>query len=158
MTTTQHLLEGLRKAGCRITAQRRAICEYLAVTGQHPTPETVFANLIDQQPSLSRATVYNTLNTLARLGLITPIDVGSQARHYETNQAPHINLICQRCHRVIDLPVEALALTLQQLIQKSAGFTPLTMRVQALGLCQSCQERNRSGGDQAQPTTAFSGA
>jgi Fur family peroxide stress response transcriptional regulator len=143
MTTAQLLLEGLRRAGCRITAQRRAICLYLAAANQHPTPDTVVAALAGQQPALSRATVYNTLNTLARLGLITPIDVGDQATHYETNQAPHINLICQRCHQVIDLPAEALAPALQQWIEQSTGFTTSTMQVQALGLCRTCQEQER---------------
>jgi Fur family peroxide stress response transcriptional regulator len=142
MTTAQLLLDRLRQTGCRITAQRRAICVYLAATDQHPTPEAVFAALAGQQPALSRATVYNTLNTLARLGLITPIAVGNQATHYETNQAPHINLICQRCRQVIDLPVAALAPTLQRLIEQSAGFAPMTLHVQALGICRTCQEQD----------------
>ena len=54
-------LDTLKRAGLRLTDQRQIICEYLAQTNAHPTPYQVFADLSQQNPEISRSTVYNTL-------------------------------------------------------------------------------------------------
>src|SRR3954469_19797318 len=96
-------LNALRQAGKRITDQRRVICDYLAETASHPTPYQVFEDLSQQYPDMSRATVYNTLNVLKELGAIVEIGFGADHTHYDTDTAPHINLICLRCHEISDL-------------------------------------------------------
>ena len=95
-------LETLKNAGYRITEQRQQICHYLATTTKHPTPYEVYADLSAAHPEISRATVYNTLNTLQSLGAIVEISFGANHTHYDTNPAPHINRICLRCHAVED--------------------------------------------------------
>jgi Fur family peroxide stress response transcriptional regulator len=139
MPKHEPFLDALRKAGHRITPQRRLICEYLATTAQHPTPSVVYAELAAQHPELSRATVYNTLSVLHNLGVIVQIDLGDDHTHYETNLAPHVNLICRRCQHVIDFePLEAPDVLLANL-RRSSQFLPTTVHIQVLGLCHACQ-------------------
>ena len=85
-----------------MTPQREAICTYLAQTDRHPTPYQVYEDLSVTHPEISRATVYNTLNTLQQLGAIVELSFGADHTHYDTNPEPHINLICLRCHRSCD--------------------------------------------------------
>jgi Fur family transcriptional regulator, peroxide stress response regulator len=144
MTTVELFLKTLRQAGYRLTPQRRAICAYLATTDQHPTPYAVYAALAAQDPEISRATVYNTLNALHQLGAIVPINLGDDHTHYETNLAPHVNLICQQCHRVIDQPATALVSALQDIMAQTAGFAPTAIQIQVLGLCAYCQQKATS--------------
>lgn len=140
LATYLHLLQ---QAGLRLTAQRRAICEYLATTDKHPTPYMVYADLVQQHPDISRATVYNTLNTLQQLGAIAEISFGHEHTHYETNPAPHINLICLRCHQITDYSEQTLVADLTQPLFAATGFRPLTTKVEVLGLCPVCQAHER---------------
>ena len=78
----------LQRAGLRLTAQRQAVCAYLAATESHPTASQVYADLLQVYPDVSRATVYNTLNTLQQLGAIVELSFGSDHTHYETNPEP----------------------------------------------------------------------
>lgn len=155
-------LETLKNAGYRITEQRQQICHYLATTTKHPTPYEVYADLSAQHPEISRATVYNTLNTLQSLGAIVEISFGANHTHYDTNPAPHINLICLRCHAVEDYhpahrvpngaPDQTLdsapdkvigELAKDQLFQQTItalGFQPIATKIDVLGLCQRCQQ------------------
>jgi len=139
----------LQRAGHRITPQRRAICEYLSMTEQHPTPYQVFADLSTRYPEISRATVYNTLNTLQSLGAIVEINFGEGQKHYDTNAIPHINLICLRCHQIFDYmdspqpenwPIDDL----QKRVMTAIGFQPMATKIDMLGFCRTCQTQRKA--------------
>ncbi len=103
----ERMLETLRQAGLRLTVQRRAICRFLAHSKNHPTARAIYDALKPEYPSLSLATVYNTLEVLVRLGVVHALgSAGDDATHYDADTSPHINLACIRCHRVVDLPSE----------------------------------------------------
>lgn len=134
-------LHALQQAGCRLTSQRRAICEYLAATDKHPTPYAVYADIVQHHPEISRATVYNTLNILYRLGVIVEISFGDDHTHYETDLSPHVNLICMRCHQIIDYPSPLLMSEATLPMIAATGFQPTAAKVEILGLCAACQNQ-----------------
>lgn len=133
--------DALRRAGMRITSQRRAICQYLADTDLHPTPYQVYEAVSQQHPSISLATVYNSLNALRDLGVITEISVGANHTHYETNTEPHVNLICLGCDRVYDYQGEVPLGTLRTQITAETGFVPVAGKIEILGFCADCRQR-----------------
>ncbi len=129
----------LRQAGLRLTPQRLAICHALADSGAHPTAQALFAQLRPHFPSLSRATVYNTLDVLVRSGLAHELGTaGDNAAHYDADTSPHVNLVCIRCHRVEDLPGVPLDAVAQQVAQ-SSGYELQGARVVYYGLCPVCR-------------------
>lgn len=132
--------EAFQKAGLRLTDQRLTICETLAATERHPTPYQVFDAVARTHPEISRATVYNTLNTLQQLGAIVEISFGADHTHYDTDPTPHINLICLRCHQITDFHGETRLGALED--QAAAeGFQTLAARADLLGICAACQAR-----------------
>jgi Fur family peroxide stress response transcriptional regulator len=133
------LIDALRRAGHRITPQRRAICQYLATVTGHPSPSEVYAGVSAVTPTISRATVYNTLNALAAAGALLQIDLGDEHTHYETNRAPHINLVCRRCHQVTDFEMADLSGEIIAALKHAVHFAPSTVHVQVFGLCAACQ-------------------
>ncbi|MEA4812587.1 MAG: transcriptional repressor, partial [Anaerolineaceae bacterium] len=54
----------------RRTPQREAICKYISESQSHPSADEIYQALKPQFPSLSLATVYNTLQFLAEEGKI----------------------------------------------------------------------------------------
>ena len=142
------LAAGLKAAGLRLTPQRLAMCEALGGSRSHPTAQSLYGQLRPAFPSLSRATVYNTLQALVKAGLIDELGgAGDGASHYDAHPAPHVNLVCTRCHRVEDFmnaPLEAVA----QRVSVDSGYELRGARVVYYGLCPRCQRelRKASGG------------
>lgn len=136
---SEHFLQTLRHAGLRITPQRRAICDYLATTNRHPSAYEVYADLATTTPDISRATVYNTLNTLQELGAIIELSFGSDHTHYETNTEPHVNLICLRCHTIIDYYGDPGMEALAKRVVQETGFQTAAAKVDLVGFCSDCR-------------------
>lgn len=140
----ERYLNALRQAGRRITDQRRLVCEFLAETSTHPTPYQVYEHLSARDPDISRATVYNTLNALRDLGAIVEIGFGADHTHYDTETAPHVNLICLRCHSISDhhppLPVQGI----MESVGDGEGFQAVGVRIDVYGFCRACQTRKRA--------------
>lgn len=136
-------IETLRRAGLRVTSQRVAVCEFLARTNRHPTTSEVFEAVRKMHPEISQATVYNTLNTLRDLGAIVELSAGTDHTHYETDPAPHVNLVCLRCHQISDLEDTLAPDVLMENIFHNTGFRATTLQVQVSGFCPACQKAKR---------------
>ncbi len=141
MSSMSSLTLALKQAGLRITQQRLAICELLANSDQHPTAQMIFERLRIEYPTLSLATVYNTLETLECLGAVNSLgSAGDDAVHYDADTSPHVNLACVSCHRVIDLPSQHVH-ALDDEVTASSGYQIVGARVLYYGLCSECQLR-----------------
>ncbi len=140
-----HLLEGLRNAGMRLTPQRVAICRILHESKDHPTAMMIYHELLPQFPTLSLATVYKTLNVLKELGLVHTLgDAGDGMEHYDADLTPHINLVCVRCHRVIDFD-EAMIQSVQKAVEERSGYQIQGARIVYYGLCPECRKAHTNG-------------
>jgi len=139
MDNSLHLAQSLRKAGLRLTPQRLAICSFLASTDQHPTAQMIYDQVRPQFPTLSLATVYNTLETLVQLGVINTLGgTGSEAERYDADTSPHVNLSCVSCQRVIDFPSQHLH-ALEDEVTSRSEYRLLGSRFLFFGLCPECQ-------------------
>jgi Fur family peroxide stress response transcriptional regulator len=131
----------LKEANLRLTPQRIAICDLLASTDTHPTAQDIYETLRPQFPSMSLATVYNTLDALVELGAVNEIGTaGDGSLHYDADTGPHVNLACLRCHRVIDLPSKYVG-ALDREVEGSSGYQILGSRVMYYGICPECAGR-----------------
>ncbi len=128
----------LLQEGIRMTPQRQAILQYLAGVRTHPTAQEVYEAVRVQYPHIARATVYNTLNLLARLGLILELRREGGAVRYETDTTPHVNLICLQCGKVVDAHVPISLETDEEALD---GFQILHIRVDAYGYCAECRSQ-----------------
>jgi Fur family transcriptional regulator, peroxide stress response regulator len=139
---TDYLLNALRLDQKRITPQRIAICKLLANTDQHPTAQEIYENLLQDYPTLSLATVYNTLETLVNLGIINVLGgVGDDSVHYDADTSPHVNLACVICHTVKDLPSQYIQ-ALDEEVEQNSNFQLLGARVLYYGICPDCAQES----------------
>jgi len=89
MDLSSEMLKTLRQSGLRLTPQRLAIFQLLTNSKQHPTVQMIYDQLRPQYPSLSLATVYNTLDMLVQLGLVNALGSASDdAVHYDADTHP----------------------------------------------------------------------
>jgi|SRR5579859_125289 len=127
----------LREAGLRVTPQRLAVARAV-LSGEHPTAAEIFAAVHEQFPTMGLATVYATLNTMSRRGLVAPLAFADAVR-YDSNVAPHANLICIECGSITDFDDCADVLAqLQQRTASGAGFAFGAERLDLHGTCAAC--------------------
>ena len=135
------MIDMLKRSGLRVTPQRRAMCRTLARDTSHPTAQTIYERLKSEFPSLSLATVYNTLQILVDAGVIHEIGAaGDGAMHYDTDAALHVNLVCTNCGRIDDFHETTLQRVTQSVTQHS-GYQVRGARVAYYGLCPDCRKR-----------------
>ncbi len=149
--TLKAMLEALKTAGYRLTPQRKAILRVLAESEEHPSAQMIYETLRREDASslsdgFSLATVYNTLEALTRLGMINVLgEVGSSdAVRYDADTAPHINLACVICHRIVDLPSTHVE-QLDEEIERTSGYALLGARMLYYGVCPDCQAKQARG-------------
>jgi Fur family peroxide stress response transcriptional regulator len=133
------LTSTLKRTGLRVTAQRLAVCRALAGDRSHPTAQTLYERIRPGFPSLSLATVYNTLQVLEQAGLIQRLGpAGDGAVHYDADLIPHVNLICTRCNRIDDLSEPALTEVAGR-VAETSGYELRGAQVTYSGLCPECR-------------------
>ena len=99
------VVDRLREREVTPTPQRIAILEHVQKRTDHPTAEEIHEELRRNFPSLSRATVYNTLELLWKLGEIQQLNITARKARYDPNPKPHHHFFCRRCERVLNIEV-----------------------------------------------------
>jgi len=129
-----------RERGLSLTAQRKAILEAVIERANHPRADEVYAALSQKRPRVSRATVFRTLESLARLGIIARASHPGQAVRYDGRVDQHHHLICTRCDRVIDFE-DARLDSVRVPDTRRFGFVVSDFQVQLRGICRECREQ-----------------
>ncbi|HEY1958454.1 MAG TPA: Fur family transcriptional regulator [Polyangiaceae bacterium] len=139
------MIETLRARGLRMTAQRIALVETFASDPTHPTAQELFERLRPSFPSMSFATVYNTLDVLAHAGLSSTLELGGAAR-FDPNATPHHHAVCDVCGAIADVPAKALApeaRDAERVHDAAPGFTLARVEKTFRGTCAACTRSKR---------------
>lgn len=135
----------LREHELKATSQRISLLKLLDRTEKHFDAEEIYMELTKRQNSVSRATVYRSLDILVEQGLVSKLDFGDGRMRYERSQGEedhHDHLICEYCGKVIEF--FNLELEAQQLaICEEHDFTPTTHTMYIFGTCSDCQKRHK---------------
>jgi Fur family peroxide stress response transcriptional regulator len=132
-----------RRAGLAVTPQRLAIFRRLATTDRHPSAEDLYAAVRRELPTLSLATVYKTLDTLAGIGAVRPVSrLGARGR-WDANLEPHHHLVCTSCGAVTDVSEPRLQAAARPAAAAAArhGFEAAGHSVEIFGRCAACRGR-----------------
>jgi len=101
-------LAALDRADLRKTPQRVAIVRAFVDDVSHPTAQQIFERLHRDMPTMSFATVYNTLAALERAGVCRTLRLDGPAGDAGTRFDPmveaHDHAVCDRCGAVHDVP------------------------------------------------------
>jgi Fur family transcriptional regulator, peroxide stress response regulator len=136
------LLTQLESGGRRITPQRMIVCEALLAHGSHPTATQLWQRVHTAHPSISQATVYNTIAVLEELRLVQKLEIaGDEHAHYDINIEPHVNAFCTRCGRITDVFTDTLEALLVLVAHRSSYHLAPGSGVIVYGICAECQDR-----------------
>ena len=138
--TEREVIVALRQHGYKVTPQRRAVIQVIASSQDHLTPASIYEKVHQDHPNIGFVTIYRTLETLDKLGLICEVHAGGNCRSYTiSTPGHHYHLICSNCGTVIDFPGFGLG-EVEQDLSKKTGFRIDDHLLEFIGLCQDCQQ------------------
>ena len=127
----------LKEKSIKITPQRLEILRYLDKNRNHPTAYQIYTDLKKNNPSLSKTTVYNSLEILNKCKIIHTISITGLESRYDIKNIIHHHFMCKKCGRIIDIDIECpnIRKTLEQghKIEEVHGYFK--------GRCRECIEK-----------------
>jgi Fe2+ or Zn2+ uptake regulation protein len=140
-------VEALRKAGYRITQQRKAVLTCIAEATEPLSAPKLYEALekrADGSP-VDRVSVYRVLDTLLELHLVhrvQPNGLYVACTHHQCTTSFHVMTRCTECQTVKEqhVPHEVVAPLLFHMTQTLA-FTPDTHLLHIDGVCSRCSTK-----------------
>ncbi|NLI15734.1 MAG: transcriptional repressor [candidate division Zixibacteria bacterium] len=110
-------LEILKRCGVRPTPQRIAVVKYIFESKGHPDADTILENVRKTCPTISRATVYNTLNLLVAKGLLQTQILKGRTVIFDPNTQKHHHFVDDATGKVFDIPWDTLKVSQNKTLQ-----------------------------------------
>ena len=82
------------------------VYDYLTAMRNHPTADTVYKALLSEIPTLSKTSVYNTMDLLLEKHLVQAITIEENETRFDADISDHGHFKCSRCGEVFDFDVE----------------------------------------------------
>lgn len=125
----------LTQSGIQPSFQRLKILERLDVKRDHPTVNTIYEDLILQIPSLSKTTVYNTLNLFLEKSIVISIDTNDNEAHYDLVHCVHGHFVCLKCKKIYDIELDSFS---PDTLVKG-GDSVVSTNITIKGICKNCR-------------------
>jgi len=123
-----------------MTPQRVAIYEELIKAKNHPYSEDVFEKVRNVFPDISLDTVYRTLSTFAKIGVVNIVEGYGEAKRYDPDVNPHHHFRCRRCNNIVDFNDQSYDnLKVPKAFRKN--FRVNNVKVILEGVCDKCVKR-----------------
>lgn len=130
----------LREKNIKPTIHRIKVLEYLDNNRIHPSADEIYRNLKRDFPTISRATVYNTLNLLSENKIIEEI-ITPDALRYDFVENHHNHFYCVECHKVYDVNTELPKLKINEV----DGHKVINIQYCIVGVCKECLIKTGGG-------------
>lgn len=137
----EKIIDRYKGKGFKLTPQRMAILKFLEGNTRHPTAEDIYTEIKKQFPTVSFATVYNTIQALRERGEILEITIDPDRKHFDPNPKPHHHVMCSSCKKIGDIFTDySEVLTLPDDVL--SRFTIIGNHIDFYGICNECIEKN----------------
>lgn len=130
----------LKERGVKPSLQRLKILEYLLKDENHPTVDNIYNALGNEIPTLSKTTVYNTLNVLIKAKLVKVVNIESSEARYDAVPKEHGHFKCRECEEIYDLDFD------MEILDKQIppGFKVTEKDIYFKGICKDCFEKYKN--------------
>ncbi len=137
MADTKTSKEVQEVAAGTLTPQTGAVLEVIRDCDGHLTPGEIFEAARKRLPTISYATVYNSLRYLKDAGLVREVSFGNGASRYDRETDRHDHAICNACGKLVDFDLPA-TVELMRAAARRSRFKPESVHLTLRGLCPDC--------------------
>ena len=100
------IAELLKSHEVKPTIVRMKVYEYLVREKNHPTADTVYKSLLSEIPTLSKTSVYNTMDLFLDKHLVQAVTIEENETRFDADTSDHGHFKCTGCGAVYDFRVE----------------------------------------------------
>ncbi|MPW26785.1 transcriptional repressor [Alkalibaculum sp. M08DMB] len=119
---------------------RIKIFEYLSNNHIHPTIDEIYHALIDEIPTLSKTTVYNTMKIFIDNKLVKLVSIEDTETRYDINVQIHGHFKCESCGKIYDFNVDLHNLLTDDL----NGYNIHEKNIYFKGICNTCSNNSNT--------------
>lgn len=126
----------LKQFSIKPSVQRSSVMHFLLNNRIHPTIDEIYMALSPTMPTLSKTTVYNTLDLFVEKGAVRALAIDEKNARYDVDISAHGHFFCKSCgkvHDVFDLKPHMFH------IPHSDNFSVDTVEISYFGICNSCK-------------------
>ncbi len=116
--------------------QRLKILGFLMEHRIHPSVDEIYQAIYTEIPTLSKTTVYNTLNLFANHGIVRILTIADNETRYDIDMSNHVHFSCDRCGKIYDIFTEEPFFK-QEFLE---GHRIREEHVYLKGICKECWE------------------
>ena len=127
----QYLLENNIKP----SYQRIKVLEYLLDKRNHPTVEQIYHDLVQQIPTISKTTVYNSLYLFMEQGLVRQLNIDDNKTRYDATISSHGHFKCELCGHIADFPLQVDQIEVNGVLKE---YKINEKEVYYKGICPNC--------------------
>jgi Fe2+ or Zn2+ uptake regulation protein len=120
-----------------LTKQRKVVLQVIRDAREHLTANEVFGAAKTRLPSISFATVYNSLRYLKDSGHIAEIRFGNGASRFDRITSRHDHAICTKCGTLVDIEMKHPPKLVKK-AAKASNFKPEWLEFTLRGICPDC--------------------
>lgn len=118
----------------RPSYQRIKIFEYLHNQQVHPTADDIYHALISEIPTLSKSTVYNTLDLFIKNNLVRLLSIEDTEARFDIITNNHGHFKCVSCGEIYNFDIDIDNITIKEL----DGFSIADKNIFFKGTCNKC--------------------
>ena len=124
----------------KLTRQRNAVLQVIRAREDHPTANEIFQSARLHLPTISYATVYNSLRFLKEAGHIAEVQFGNGASRFDRMTLRHDHALCTKCSALTDIEMKHPPKLFKK-AAKASKFKPESLEFTLRGICPDCLER-----------------
>jgi Fe2+ or Zn2+ uptake regulation protein len=136
---TKNIHRALDVPGLRVTNQRLLVLQVIQQGRGHLDADEIYRRAREKNPRLSLSTVYRTLQTFKKLGLIEELHIDEGHHHYEKRSTRHHHLVCLGCGRVVEFQYPSADL-IRKNVREARDFEITSSEIRMTGYCPKCRQ------------------
>lgn len=138
--TDAEIKKMIREMHLKVTHQRQAILEVLAVGRHHFTAQEIFDLVNKRFPEIGFATVYRFLKKLTEYKFVSEVRMGGLPARYELAPSHHHDhMSCIECGKIVEFENYAIE-NLQEKVAMELGFELTGHVLELYGRCPNCRK------------------
>ncbi len=138
LSTIENVGDFLKEHDIKPSFQRIRIFEYLLKHRVHPTVDEIYQNLVSEIPTLSKTTVYNTLNLFIEKKITQLITIEENEARFDALTSVHGHFKCEKCNRVYDFETDLSQIDTLEI----SKFRVDSKHIYFRGVCEECLKNN----------------
>ncbi len=146
MKKIDNIINVITKSGLKATQQRIAVLDALLKLKSHPTAEELYNYLRKSYPTISLATIYNTLDTFIKNGLVNVVKLSNDCARYDAIIDKHFHLYSKGKDQIADYFDQNLEEIVIEYLDKNKidGFEVQEIQINLIGKFNNERNKNES--------------